>query len=117
MLPLQIAAVASHRTSQIGRRGRGRIFLPGLSASASNGGGFLQSTFVTSVLNGQVALLEALKYDGLPQSTLSIRPVVTGKPFTNYAIINRVQVDNVPDTQRRRRRSLPLTVSGADVTY
>lgn len=116
-LPLQVAAVMSHRTSQIGRHGRGRMFMPALSTGALDTHGLISSAAQTAMVTAQVALLEALKLTNLGVGSANIRPIIVGKPWTNYAVINRVQADNIPDTQRRRRRSLVGSIVGADVSY
>lgn len=117
VLPLQVAAVLSHKTSQLGRRGRGRMFLPGLPFSSTDNAARFTTGFQTSAVAAQVALLEALAYSAPLPGQWHLRPSIIGKPWTNYAIISRVQADNIPDTQRRRRRSLPPTVVGSDVSY
>ena len=48
-------------------------------------------------------------YLGSPVATVFIQPIVTGAPYTKYAVINKVSCGDVPDTQRRRRRSLTET--------
>jgi hypothetical protein len=112
LMPLQIAAVASHRTPQTGRRGRGRMFLPGLNKTAVGQGGQISNSDCQSIRDGQIALLEDVSYsDTLTEWYLF--PIVTGSPWTQYARINSVQVGDFVDTQRRRRRQLPETyVSG-----
>lgn len=117
LLPLQNAAVASHRTPQTGRAGRGRAFLPGLTAGAMDGHGHLSSTVTAGLLDAQVTLLEALAYNEGGIDTYAIRPIVTGGNFTKYGLITTVKVGNVMDTQRRRRRSLEETYATGSVSY
>lgn len=105
VMPLQISVVASHRTAQVGRRGRGRSFVPAIASSGGvfNSSGRLSPTSAGIVRDAQVDLLEALKRtSGAP----FVIPAVIGSPWTDYALINEVRVGNVFDTQRRRRRSL-----------
>lgn len=109
LLPLQNSVVVSHRTAQIGRPGRGRMFRPALTAIATDGSGQLVSATINSVRDRQQGMLEAVKYTGVGVGAAQIRSCVTGSGFTNYALINAVRVGSVPDTQRRRRRSLPET--------
>lgn len=117
LLPPQIALAASHRTQQIGRRGRGRMFMPGINPNQLDSTtGEITSAGRTNALNGQVALLEALKYDSADPLGPHIAPVITGKPFTNYGVINTVRVGSVFDTQRRRRRSVTENYIEAPVT-
>jgi hypothetical protein len=117
LLPLQNAAVASHRTPQVGRTGRGRSFLPGLTKTAVDADSRINSTVQAGLLAAQVALLEGLAYTPLVGSSPQVRPIVTGKPWTRYGVINQVRVGNIMDTQRRRRRSLPETFSSASPSY
>jgi len=103
-LPPQNSVAVSHRTLQVGPRGRGRMFLPS-SSSSILAGGRVSTTPQTNIAAAQVALLEGLALDSGP-GTPDIRPVVTGSPWTGYAIINGVEVGNVMDSQRRRRGNL-----------
>lgn len=106
-LPLQNSIGVSWRTGQTGRPGRGRIFLPPTTTAALDSHGFLSSTQQTNIRDSAVAFLEALSFNPAPlPGGPHIRPIVTGKPFTKYGIISQVRVDNVIDTQRRRRRQL-----------
>lgn len=116
-LPLQNAVVASHRTNQIGRKGRGRMFWPALTVGGLDADGFLSTTGKNVITTAQVALLEGLAYGTFPADPVEIRPCVTGSPWTTYATINQVQVGNVVDTQRRRRNSLTEARQTAPVTY
>ena len=75
----------------------------------------MSSTGQTDFVNLQVALLQALTYSGVGMGSPQTAPVVTGKPFVNYARVTEVRVGNVPDTQRRRRRSLPETYVSASL--
>lgn len=116
LLPPQLSVVASHRTTQVGRRGRGRSFLPPGSALQLSEG-ILGSTYQTALLNSQVTLLEDIAYDNAGPGTSTIRPIITGQPFVDYAVITQVQVDSILDTQRRRRRSAQGTTSSAQPSY
>lgn len=102
LLPLQVSVVASHRTGQLGRKGRGRMFIPGI-ASGNIVNGLIANSGVSDFVDVQVALLEALKVDTL---AFGVRAIVTGKPFVPYAVITSVDCGNVADTQRRRRAQL-----------
>ena len=117
LLPLQNAAVVSHRTSQIGRRGRGRVFRAGLSTNANDLHGRIGSTYVTNLLNAEVAFLEAIAFNQLLPSEIHTRPAVIGSPWTQYGVINQVRVGNRMDTQRRRRQQLDETYSSANPSY
>jgi len=116
LLPLQNSIVASHRTSQIGRAGRGRMYLPPTGPSSVSNGR-LTSAVVSDVLDAQVALLQALDLDPVLSTDPHVRPIVTGGNWTKYSVINQVRVGDIMDTQQRRRRQLLETVSSAAVTY
>lgn len=108
--PLQNALVVSHRTPQVGRRGRGRMFLPALSSTIIGTDGLVGTTPRNLAASKQVTFLESISYlDALTEWFLI--PIVTGAPWTQYSRITGVQVGNVPDTQRRRRNALVETYS------
>ena len=111
-LPPQNTVVASHRTSQVGRKGRGRMFLP-VSATGQVEKGVLKDASRAAILANQVDLLEALAVTG----TSSTRPSVIGAPWTSYAFINSVIVDTAVDTQRRRRKDVIGVPATASVSY
>jgi len=46
-----------------------------------------------------------------------VKPIVTGAPWTHYGVITSVNVGNVADSQRRRRRQLVEARTSLDVTY
>lgn len=114
MLPPNNSVVASLRTSQIGRRGRGRMFSPacGVSVIGQNAdAGVVTSANRTILANAYVTLLEALHYN----EAVKVRPIVIGAPYADYAVINQVRVGNVVDGQRRRRNALLETYTSAPV--
>lgn len=109
LLPLQDAVAVSHRSAQIGRRGKGRMFCPGLPAGviASPPGSNLSQASVDAFNARQKALLEALL---IVDAGVSVFPAVitnTGSKslpnLSQYAKIKSVRTGNVIDTQRRRR--------------
>lgn len=106
VLPLQIAVVASHRTPQTGRKGRGRMFLPGIASSYVGADGQISSTNRQTTAQRQATLLESLTYNDL-LTGWHVRPIITGAPWSEYATITSVRVGSVPDTQRRRRNQVP----------
>jgi hypothetical protein len=116
-LPLQVSAVASHRTGQTGRAGRGRMYLPSLNTGVIQSDGLLDSSWCTSTAGHQKDLLEALHYRGTGATPPEVTPIVTGSGYVHYGIISQVKVGNVPDTQRRRRRQIPETYQSTTVTY
>jgi len=117
LMPINNAVVASHRTAQVGRSGRGRMFIPGLAAGAVSAEGLVDSTVRGFLLNAQVALLEAISDIPGGLVTAEVVPCITGGSFTQYASISQVRMGNVFDTQNRRRRQLVENYSSATVTY
>lgn len=118
LLPLQNSIVVSHRSQQTGRRGRGRIFRAGVSTNSNDAHGRIGSTYVTNMLNAQVALLEDLSINAaLPSTAAHVIPAVIGAPWTQYGTITQVRVGNRMDTQRRRRDQLEETYSSASPSY
>jgi hypothetical protein len=117
LLPLQIAAVASHRTSQVGRAGRGRNFLPGLTAGMLDANTTMSATGAQNWRDAQVALLEGIALAAGGLQPYNLQPCVTGGNYTQYAVIDHVIVDTILDTQRRRRRQLVGASFTAPVTY
>lgn len=117
LIPLQNSFAVSLRTPQPGRHGRGRMFLPPTTTASIGTHGFLDSTQQANILSSAVAFCEALAYDQTVPGDIHIRPIVTGKPFTQYGVISQVRVDNVMDTQRRRRRQLVGTVLSDTPSY
>lgn len=115
-LPPQNTPVASHRTAQVGRRGRGRAYLPVLPVGAV-GEGVISNSVRDALSAAQATLLAALAYDRTLPDILHVRPIVTGAPWVNYAVINQVRVGNVMDTQRRRRKSIDETFKDTAVNY
>lgn len=112
--PLQIAVVASHRTAQIGRKGRGRMFLPNISSTILGTDSLIGTTPRNLARDKQITLLESLSYlDAVTEWYLI--PAIIGSPWTQYSRINAVQVGNVPDTQRRRRNGLVEVLSQGTV--
>ncbi len=112
-LPPQCTTVASLRTLQTGKRGRGRMYLPPQPTSYMSNL-VLSAAATLAIGNAMVTFLEAIR---LPYSVGGIwcAPIVTGAPYTNYSAIKNVLVDNVVDTQQRRRRSIAGTVDTSPV--
>jgi len=113
-LPPQDSVVASLRTPQTGRTGRGRMYLPPMDRAIMSNL-VVSSTACDDIAALMTTFLEALRLDG-SSSGIFATPIVTGLPYTKYAVVNNVIVDNVVDTQQRRRRSIPSTQHQSAVT-
>lgn len=105
-LPTEVALVASWGTQVIGRRGRGRIYLPPASVAAVETDGTLTSSVQDTVLAWVTAWLEDLAITPTGLGNHWALPIVTGSPWTDYGVIVKVGIGNIFDAQRRRRRQL-----------
>lgn len=116
-LPPQISVVASHRTAQTGRTGRGRMYLPLTTESLTDTHGQISSSNCADILTAQLDLLDGLKYFAPAPAGAHVLPIVTGSGYTRYGVINQVRVGNVFDTQRRRRRQIAETYQSGTPAY
>lgn len=106
-LPPQDCVVASLRTPQTGRRGRGRMYLPPFDRAVMSNL-VLSSSAADDTASAVKTFLEALRLDA-GSGGIWATPIVTGAPYTAYGVVNTVQVGNVIDTQQRRRASIEET--------
>lgn len=105
--PPQCAVVASLRTAQVGRAGRGRIYLPMIpSGSWLDSTGLLTPTNRGNYSAAVAAFLQAVTIDDTGTGGPAVTPIVTGSGYQKYATINAVRVGDVVDTQQRRRRQI-----------
>lgn len=120
LLPLQDSVVCSHRTGQVGRKGRGRMYLPpgavGLMSTAGSGQGRITSGARAGIGAAQVTLLEDCQISTATEG-FGCYPAIIGSPWDKYALITSVQVGDVIDTQRRRRNAITESVATSAVTY
>ena len=105
MLPPQDSVAVSWQTPQVGRHGKGRIYLPPSSGGILSGGK-IDSSARDEIAAAGAAFIDALTYSGPVLEGAHVKPVVTGKPWTHYGVIQSVKVGDVMDTQRRRRDRL-----------
>jgi len=117
MLPTEVAHVVSFQTPLIGRRGRGRIYLPPAAASQLDSTGRADSGRVAEVVADAQAFLEGLSYTGVGVGSPQVRPIVTGDPWVQYGVITEGRVGNVFDSQRRRRNRLDEVYTGFTPSY
>jgi len=116
-LPLQCAQVISLRTENVTRRGRGRVYLPGMTATSLTAtNGTVNASFRATMLGTFNTFLSALAMGNGGDPPI-IRPCVIGSPFTTYYVITETRAGNLIDTQRRRRRQIEEVYSSAAVTY
>lgn len=98
MLPFQVALVVSLSTTLANRHGRGRFYLPPLTA-ASLAQGRLAPAAQTTVASSVQAL-----FSGLNGGNLT--PVVRDRVGHISTVVTSASVGDVFDTQRRRRNKL-----------
>ena len=116
LLPIQNSVVVSLRSPNVTRRGRGRIYLPGPTAtSLTSTNGTMNATFRGNIATQAATLISALKVGTFGVNAV-LRPVVIGSPFSTYFRITQTRVGNLVDTQRRRRRQIAETYSSATVS-
>lgn len=109
--PPQCAVVASLRTQVPGPSGRGRMYWPATGAALNGTSLRLDATALTNALAGFKSYLQAIETAietalGIPASL----DVWSRKNGTSAAV-DRIQLGDVIDTQRRRRDTLPETYS------
>lgn len=103
-MPSQVSLCVSHDGYQNGPRGRGRMFLPAAGTGAVSGGR-LNASYTSGMLDAHVALLNGC----VVTTGLGVVPIITGQPFTDYSIIQRVRIGDLFDKQSRRRNRLTET--------
>jgi hypothetical protein len=117
MLPAECSVVGSWITQRIGRKGRGRIYLPPTGSAVISDGGEMAPTQTAHVVEGLVSFLEAAAITPTGPGNHWALPIVTGAPYTSYAEIDGVRVGSIVDSQRRRRRQAPEVYANAAVAY
>lgn len=116
-LPLENSLVVSWHTPQIGRRGRGRIYLPVMTTAALDTHGRATTTATTACLASAVSMIQDMSRSRTFFSGgFWVLPIVTGAPWTQYGVITSVTLDDVIDTHRSRRRQESATLSGPTST-
>lgn len=113
-VPDQIAVVVTLLTARAGRTGKGRIYLPILTANIE-AGGVMQASQITALgtglktlfdgINTSIVALDATARVAVQSKTASSN---IGEGYTGAAVVN-ISIGNVMDTQRRRRASLTET--------
>lgn len=100
--PKETSLVVSERTNQPGRSGRGRFYLPACGIALTAGGLVASSTAVDDLGDAAITLFDALS------AALAI-PVVASFTKGQTYNITRLEIDNKPDTQRRRQDKVLAT--------
>jgi hypothetical protein len=117
MLPAECSVAVSWKTPVIGRKGRGRIYLPPTGSAILSEDGNLASAQTIHIANGAVAFLQQTAITPTGPGSHWALPVVTGEPFLTYGQIVAVSVGSIVDSQRRRRRSMVEVRTTEPVSY
>lgn len=97
--PNQICLVATLRTATASRNARGRMYLPTNGIQMAAAGGIVPTGSVPAIADALAALFTAQQGSGDHVS------VVSQTLSTTYPVLT-VSMDNIPDTQRRRRNKM-----------
>jgi len=116
-LPVENTPVVSLQTPRIGRHGRGRMYWPVQQSSTIDATGLYDHTTRDTLATDFKAFLEGIAVTGGIGHAEWALPIVSGKPYTKYAVVTGVRVGDVMDTQRRRRRQLVEAYHHEDVSY
>lgn len=117
LIPAQNSVVLSLRTANATRKGRGRMYLPGLGNGGLDTSGMVNPTARGNVATAGAALMAAVQYTQGVGPALEIAPVVIGQAGATFFKVKRCSVGSVVDAQRRRRLQLTEVYANADVTY
>lgn len=97
-LPCNCACLIRKRSSLVGRKNRGRMFMPGLLPASDIGEtGIIQSTLRTNIQNAANAWFTDMSTRGFDLAILHTSS-------TSPTLVSSLEVDNVIATQRRRLR-------------
>lgn len=115
MLPPQIAMAVSFRAPVLGRQGRGRLYLPAMSATIPDNGGTIQASVGTAVRAAAVTLLNNLDNpNGAPDWVPAF--AITSAGADEAVRPTQVRTGNRFDTIRSRRQQVPETYTATDLS-
>ena len=117
MVPPEVSIVGSWLTERIGRRGRGRIYLPPTTVGFIDTLGQIVGTAQGDIADALVAFLEGCAITPTGLGNHWALPIVTGHPWTQYAVVEGARVGSVFDAQRRRRRQLTEIYQARAASY
>lgn len=116
--PAQSAMVLSLRTNTPGASGRGRLFLPSLNVPIDTTTLRLSSTTVTNLIPNVVTYLrgvqDAMRDAGSFFPWTSLNLCVVSRTTGQRPLVNRIQIGDVIDVQRRRRDAIRETYQARD---
>lgn len=106
--PPELSIAVSLRAPIIGRRGRGRIYVPGLSTAAIAADGTANSGYYTNLAGGLVTLIGDLEnVTGIDTHTPIVSVGSAGS--STFVRPSQVRIGNHFDVQRRRQHQVPET--------
>lgn len=105
--PPELSIAMSLRTNIVGKRGRGRMYLPGLSVSSINAADGRVSSAALTLLSTQLRLLVSgmKNLPGLDQAVPDV--IICSAASTTCVIPHEVRVGDHFDVQRRRQHQVP----------
>lgn len=109
MLPMEDTVAVSWNTDEIGRKGRGRIYLPPADVTLVDTHGFVDPTPAGDIRDAWATFLVDSAQSPTGPVGWRVWPAVMPQVPTRYGIITSVRVGNVVDRQARRRRNIPET--------
>lgn len=106
----EVALALTLRAPIIGRRGRGRMYIPALSSGTGvvGGDGTVASAFTTALLAAAATLITALE-DGPGAEVYTPLVCVMSAGNTTAVRPSQIRVGNHFDVQKRRQRQIPET--------
>jgi hypothetical protein len=105
-MPVECSVVASLRTVNSTGKGRGRIFLPQMAGTLTGSGGNVTPTNQGTIADNIVTLLHAMTHTTVDIGEPTWTPIITGSPWAVQYRLKSVQIGQVVDVQRRRRRKV-----------
>lgn len=104
-MPPEVSVACSMRAGIVGKRGRGRIYLPFPPTNAASADGKVGSAIRTSLATALHTLIKDLE-DGPGLDTNKTNVVVMSAPNTTAVIPSEVRVGDHFDVQRRRQHQV-----------
>lgn len=105
MLPPEVSIALSMRAGIVGRRGRGRMYLPAVASTTNDNSGKVVAGNRTALANATAALITAIN-DQPGLDTLQTRVIVTSAAATDCVLPTEVRVGDHFDAQRRRQHQV-----------
>jgi len=93
------------------------MYLPPSTSTAINSIGNVSSTLIAGLAPAYATFLQTLQLNPVSPTSTHVRCIVTGSPWDKYASITSIDIGDVWDAQRRRRRQLNETRTSHTVTY